>query len=239
VPASFEAAWTIADGIEGWLTPGQGRTLFEAAAAVPDGEAVIEVGSHRGKSTILLASGLREGAVLTAIDPFDDPRWGGGAASLEVFEANLAQAGVREQVRLVRGLSGDVAATWTGPPVGLVWIDGAHDRASVLADIDGWGAHLADGGAMLLHDAFSAIGTTEAVLQRLWWSRRYRYVGCVRTLVAFRKERRSVLQAVGDAARLSRRLAFFSRMLAIKIARRRDLQGLERRFMREPNEPLI
>jgi hypothetical protein len=29
------------------------------------------------------------------------------------------------------------------------------------------------------------------------------------------------------------------RMVAIKLARRRGLDGLERRLMREPNEPLI
>ena len=77
------------------------------------------------------------------------------------------------------------------------------------------------------------------MLQRLWFSRRYRYVRCVRTLLEFRKEDCSVLQASWDALRLSRRLVFFSRMVAIKLARRRGLGGLERRLMREPNEPLI
>ncbi|HEV3212291.1 MAG TPA: class I SAM-dependent methyltransferase [Acidimicrobiales bacterium] len=239
MPRTFEEAWSLADAVEGWLTPAQGRRLYDAARHVPRGQAVVEVGSHRGKSTILLAAGLPDGVVLTAIDPFDDPRWGGGAASLEVFEENLAKAGVEDRVQLRRELSGDVAAVWAGPPVGLAWIDGAHDRTSVLTDIDGWDAHLADDGVLLLHDAFSAVGTTEAVLQRLWWSRRYRYVGCVRTLVEFKKEPRTPWQALLDAASLSRRLGFFARMVAIKLARRRGMSGLERRLMRESNEPLI
>ena len=239
MPATFEEAWSLAEHVEGWLTPAQGRVLFDAAGRVEAGQAVVEVGSHRGKSTILLASGLHDDAVLTAIDPFDDPRWGGGPESLAIFERNVAAAGVADRVRLFRGRSGDAAAGWDGPPVGLAWIDGAHDRGSVLTDIDGWDAHLAAGGTLLLHDAFSAVGTTEAVLERLWWSRDYRYVGHVRTLVEFRKERRSALQAAGDAIRLGGRLGFFSRMLAIKLARRRGLGGLERRLMREPNEPLI
>lgn len=237
--ATFDEAWSVADAVEGWLTPAQGRALFEAAQRVPDGYAAVEVGSHRGKSTILLASGLRGGVQLTAVDPFDDPRWGGGKESLAIFEENLARAGLAARVGLYHGLSADAAASWQGPEVWLAWIDGAHDRTSVLVDIDAWDAHLAPGGSMLLHDAFSAIGTTEAVLQRLWFSRRYRYVGCVRTLVEFRKEDRSVLQAAGDALRLSGRLIFFARMVAIKLARRRGLGGLERRLMREPNEPLI
>ena len=225
--------------MEGWLTEQQGRALYNAAAEVSPGRAAIEVGSHRGKSTILLASGLSDGVTLTAIDPFDDPRWGGGPESLTVFQSNLERAGVADRVSLHRGLSGEAASSWPGPPVALAWIDGAHDRASVLVDIDGWDRHLVDGGTMLLHDAFSAIGTTQAVLRRLWWTRDYRYVGCERTLVAFRKEHRGVLGAFVDAARLSPRLVFFARMIAIKLARRRGLTGLERLFMRGENEPLI
>jgi predicted O-methyltransferase YrrM len=239
VPPTFDEAWALASDVEGWLTPAQGRLLFDAAGEVPVGQGVVEVGSHRGKSTILLAAGLRDGVTLTAIDPFDDPRWGGGPESLAVFTENLDRAGLADRVTLFRGLSGDAARSWDGPPVGLAWIDGAHDLASVLIDIDGWDPRLAEGGTLLVHDAFSALGTTEAVLRRLWWSRRYRYVGCERTLVEFKKESRSLGAAASDAARLSRRLAFFARMVSIKLARRRGHPRLERLFMHTENEPLI
>lgn len=239
MPASFDEAWSVASGVEGWLTRAQAEALYDAAAQVAPGGAVVEIGSHRGKSTIVLAAALADGVGLTAVDPFDDPRWGGGPESLEVFEENLARAGVAERVSLYRGLSEEAAATWDGPSVDLAWIDGAHDEASVLKDIDGWGGHLRDGGTLMLHDAFSAIGTTQAVLRRLWLTREFRYVRSVRTLVEFRKERRTPLEALGGAARLSPRLGFFTRMVAIKLARRRGLGGLERRLMREPNEPLI
>lgn len=239
MPESFDEAWTLASDAEGWLTEAQGRRLFEAARRVSAGEAVVEVGSHHGKSTILLASGLADGATMTAIDPFDDPRWGGGPEALASFLGNLQRAGVSDKVTLYRGLSADAARAWKGPKVGLAWIDGAHDVASVLDDLDGWGPHLAVGGRLLVHDAFSAIGTTRAVLRRLWWTRRYRYVGCERTLVEFAREDETNLDALVDAVRLSRRLAFFSRMVAIKLARRRGLHGLEHAFMRGDNEPLI
>lgn len=239
MPTSFEAAWSSAAAAEGWLTEAQGRWLFDAAARVPAGEAVVEVGSHHGKSTILLASGLPAGTTLTAIDPFDDPRWGGGPDALAAFESNLERAGVRDRVVLARALSADVAASWSGAPVGLAWIDGAHDLKSVLADLDGWIPRLAPGGLLVLHDAFSAIGTTKAVLRRLWWNRSLRYAGCERTLVAFVREDRTHLEALVDAARLARRLPFFARMVGIKLARRRHWPRIERALMRGEHEPLI
>jgi predicted O-methyltransferase YrrM len=239
VPATFDEAWTLASQAEGWLTEAQGRLLFGAAGQVSDGEAVVEIGSHHGKSTILLALGLRPGATMTAVDPFDDPRWGGGPEAFEAFRRNLERAGVSDRVTLYRGLSADAARSWTGPEVGLAWLDGAHDLRSVLEDIDGWCPRVARGGRLLVHDAFSAIGTTKAVLRRLWWNRSFRYVGCERTLVVFEKEDRSVLGAIADALRMSRRLVFFARVVGIKLARRRNLPKVESFLMRVPNEPLI
>jgi predicted O-methyltransferase YrrM len=236
---TFDEAWAFARDVEGWLTPAQARVLFDAASLVPPGQAIVEIGSHRGKSTILLAAGMSEGVTLTAVDPFDDPRWGGGPESLDAFEKNLDAAGVRDRVTLFRGLSGDAARTWDGPTVGLAWIDGAHDLASVLIDLDGWGPHVAPRGMLLVHDAFSALGTTEAVLRRLWWSRSYRFVGAERTLVQFQKVDRSTKESVRDALELSRRLPFFARMVAIKLARRGGHDRAEQLFMRGDNEPLI
>jgi hypothetical protein len=236
---TFEDAWKFASDADGWLSERQAQALFDAAGVVPVGQCVVEVGSHCGKSTIMLAAGLRDGVRLHAIDPFDDVRWGGGPDALVAFEENLEAAGLRDRVTLVRGLSGDAARSWAGPEVGLAWIDGAHDLSSVLVDLDGWGPRIAEGGLLYLHDAFSAIGTTEAVLRRLWFSSDYRYLGCERTLVRFRKELLSTSEAVQSGLSLSRRLPFFARMVAIKAARRSGHPSIERKLMRIDNEPLI
>jgi predicted O-methyltransferase YrrM len=236
---TFEDAWKFASHAEGWLSEPQAQALFDAAGQVPVGQCAVEVGSHCAKSTIMLAAGLRDGVGLTAVDPFDDERWGGGPGALVDFEGNLETAGLRDRVTLVRGRSGEAARAWAGPEVGLAWIDGAHDLASVLIDIDGWGAHLAEGGLLYIHDAFSALGTTEAVLRRLWFSSDFRYIGCERTLVEFRKERLSRSAAIRSGLSLSRRLPFFVRMVAIKAARRSGHRSIERMLMRSDNEPLI
>jgi predicted O-methyltransferase YrrM len=236
---TFDDAWKIANEIDGWLLERQGRALFEAAGRVPGGASAVEIGSHRGKSAVLIAMGLPEGVRLTAVDPFDDPRWGGGPESLTLFQSNLEKAGVSGRVDLFKGLSEEASAQWAGLPVGFLWVDGAHDLESTLKDFDGWMPHLKRGAELYVHDAFSAVGTTRAILRRFWFSENVRYVGSERTLAKFMVEPLTLRQRLISTIGIASQLPFFSRMVAIKLARRRGLHGLERRFMREDNEPLI
>ena len=236
---TFEDAWTIANEVDGWLLERQGRALFEAAGRVPPGSVAVEIGSHRGKSAVLIAMGLAGDARLTAVDPFDDPRWGGGPESLNLFQENLAKAGVSAKVDLFKGLSEEASAKWTGLPVGFLWVDGAHDLGSTLKDFDGWMPHLMSGAELYVHDAFSAVGTTRAILRRFLFAPNVRYIGSERTLAKFKVEPLTLQQRIISALGMASRLPFFARMVAIKLARRRGHHGLERRFMREDNEPLI
>jgi len=236
---TFEEAWRYASEIEGWLLYEQGRALFEAAQSVAVGTCAVEIGSHRGKSAAIIALGLPVGVRLTAVDPFDDPRWGGGPESLAIFQRNLATAGVTDRVDLFKGLSEEASRQWDGPPVGLLWVDGAHDLESTLKDFDGWMPHMAPGSRLYVHDAFSAVGTTRAILRRFFLSAHVRFLGCERTLAKFEVGTFTLRQRIASAIGITRRLGFFSRMVAIKLSRRRGLHRLERRFMKIDNEPLI
>jgi len=239
VTISFEEAWARSESVEGWLTREQGEALFVAAGTVRPGYAAVEIGSHHGKSAILIAGNLPEGVSLTAVDPFDDPRWGGGTDSLDAFRRNIAAADLGERIELFRGLSEDASRSWKGPLVSFLWVDGAHDLESTLKDFDGWMPHMAPGGLIYVHDAFSAVGTTRAIFQRFWGSRTIEYLGCERTLAQFRVRRLSPLGQLSSGLRMLPRLVFFTRMIAIKVSRRRGWHSLERRFMRVENEPLI
>ena len=92
----------VAD-VEGWMTPGQASTLFDAARRCPDGGRIVEIGSFRGRSTIVLASAAAPGVEIVAIDPHAGNDRGPqeidgyadeAAGDHEVFNANLAAAGV-------------------------------------------------------------------------------------------------------------------------------------------------
>jgi hypothetical protein len=82
-----------------------------------------------------------------AVDPFEDPRWGGGQESHAVLLENLARAGLEDRVEVFRGTSEEAAGAWDGSRVGLLFVDGAHDRPSVLLDLDRWEPFVAGGDA--------------------------------------------------------------------------------------------
>jgi hypothetical protein len=182
---SFAGAWAAASGVEGWLTEAQGRRLFAAAGAVPAGGRIVEIGSFRGRSAIVLARGARPGVEVVCIDPHLGSDRGPqeiaarpalGEEDLAAFRTNLERAGVDDRVRHVRDFSALALRAFDGP-VDLLFVDGAHRFGPARADLVRWGARVPDGGRMLVHDAFSSIGVTLALLTVTVPRRSWRYTG--------------------------------------------------------------
>lgn len=145
----------------GFLTETEGRFLGLAAACTPAQGVEVEIGSFKGKSTVILAKVAQHygQASVVAIDPhtFDNPelaehRASPGASSYQAFLANLDAAGVAASVEAHRAHSTDVAAGWNRP-IRLLWIDGNHTYAGAKADFDGFMPHLVPGGIIAFHDA--------------------------------------------------------------------------------------
>ena len=221
-----DAALVAIDGVEGWLTEAQARRLWAAAARVPPGGRIVEIGSYRGRSTIVLAGAAPPGVEVVAIDPHAGndrgPRqWTGtaseGEADRAAFLANLERAGVADRVRHVPRFSQQALDAVAGS-VDLLYIDGAHRFRPAALDIDRWGARLAPGGALLIHDAFSSVGVTLAIGRHLLTGRRFRYLGRSGSLAEYRRED---LRGPARAAAAGRQLAalpWFARNLVVKAA---------------------
>jgi hypothetical protein len=132
------------------------------------------------------------------------------------FERNLVAAGVRHRVRHVRQFSANAHEAVHGT-IDVLYIDGAHRYAPARADIRDWGARVADDGAMLIHDSFSSVGVTMAILRELVFSSRFRYVGRSRSLAEYRADLRPGLRArSGNARRQLAQLGWFTRNVALK-----------------------
>lgn len=209
--------------------------LFRAAESVAPSRAIVEIGSHHGRSTIILASAGPDDVPFVAIDPYDDRRWGGGSPGLAAFEANLMSCGLRDRVELIRSYGADVGSSWDGLPVGLLFIDGAHDYRSVSTELVTWLPHLSPDATVVMHDAFLTTGVTRAIFRHMFLNREFACTGHARSMVRF--ERRAGSRTLGRLRMLSR-LPWFARNLCIKYARRRRWDRLERLLGSERGLPL-
>lgn len=219
---------TLADvrDVEGWLTDDQIRTLWKQASVLRPPARVVEIGSYRGRSTIVLARALDPATELVAIDPHAGNDRGpqefeGFADEAEsdhrIFLANLEKAGVDGRVRYVRRSSQDALDEVEGT-VDLLFIDGAHRFRPARADIAGWGPKVAEGGTMLVHDAWSAIGVSLALLLEVAFGAEFEYLGRVGTLAQYRRRRLSLWERARNGARHLAELPWFARNLVIKAA---------------------
>lgn len=215
----------VAD-VQGWMSPGQASTLYDAANGCPDGGTIVEIGSFQGRSTIVLASATASDVSVIAIDPHAGNDRGpqeydgfeqAAADDHDTFIANLERAGVRDRVRHVRMFS-DAALGEIEGAVDVLYIDGAHRYAPARADIRDWGARVGDGGTMLIHDSFSSIGVTLAILRELLLGSRFRYVGRSRSMTIYRADLAGGWGARGsNALRQLAQLPWFVKNLLLKL----------------------
>jgi SAM-dependent methyltransferase len=224
--------------VPGWLTDAQATRLWERAAALHGPGTIVEIGSYRGRSTIVLARAAGAGVEVVAVDPHAGNDRGpqqlaadvaAGEADHTAFLANLESAGVASQVRHVQAPS-QAALDAVDGPVDVLYVDGAHRYAPARDDIARWGARVVPGGTLLVHDAFCSVGVTLALLRLVVFGRSFRYAGRAGSLAEYRCDPVAGLGRVRNAGRQLAQLGWFARNLAIKVALTARLRGVARRL---------
>ncbi|MDQ1722653.1 MAG: hypothetical protein QOI26_2387 [Pseudonocardiales bacterium] len=220
--SDFEAVFDQVREIGGWLTEAQARTLWNEARRVPAGGLIVEIGSHQGRSTVVLAAAAPQARVV-AIDPFVGGAMFGGLATRDRFQANLDQAGLAGRVELRQAKSTQLRPSWT-EPIGLLYIDGKHDYWTLSDDLR-WSRFLPDGARICIHDAYSSIGVTLGLLRHVLPSGRLRYLDRTGSLARF-----EIVAAVSGADRLRilAELPWWLRNVGIKVLLRLRLYPLAR-----------
>lgn len=150
----------LVSGLEGYLGDREMRLLALFAALPTASGEVLEIGSFKGKSTIVLAKAaqLAGQKSIVAVDPLTspavtDPSLRGEASGWKDFEANLRRAGVFDQVEFYRECSSDLALKWNPQrKIRLLWIDGDHTYRGAKLDFDLFRPFLADGAVLAMHD---------------------------------------------------------------------------------------
>ena len=127
IPPQAADAFQFPYDVDGWLSYSEGRALFDLAA----GKDVLEIGSYCGRSTCCIGQSARS---VVCVDPFDGRATGAEQNTLDAFLENIGRYGVMGKVTSHVGTSGEVLPNLPRGSADLVFIDGAHDAASVWAD---------------------------------------------------------------------------------------------------------
>jgi predicted O-methyltransferase YrrM len=226
--SGFEDALAAVRDVEGWLSDDQARVLWDRARSVPPGGQIVEIGSYRGRSAVVLARAAAGAASVVAIDPHAGDDRGPqqirgsaeeGDADNAAFVANLERAGVAGSVRHVRRASAEALGEVDGA-IDLLYVDGAHRLGPARDDIVRWGDRVRPGGSLLIHDAFSSIGVTLALASTLFGGRDYAYGGRTRSLAEYRRVATPLRPAerARNAARQVAELPWFARNVLVKVA---------------------
>ena len=220
---SFEDVWHRADGVPGWLKRGQAELLWDEALALPAAATVLEIGSHQGRSTVVLGEAMRRsGGRVIAVDPFVEGRLFGGLSTRAKLEGHLAENDLTGVVELVADYSTRLRPTWRRP-FDLLYIDGKHDYWTLSDDLR-WSEHLPAGGGIVVHDSFSSIGVTLGLVRHVLFSRRIAYERRSDSQALFRVRR----PTAADRLRLLGQLPWWVRNVGLKVLLRLRLRALAR-----------
>jgi len=165
IPADLETvlneAWEATRKVPGHLTEKEARFLGLLAACAPARGTIVEIGSFKGRSTVMLAKVASHygcGPVV-AIDPHNSPillhhQANREASSYQDFLDSIHAAGVAAHVEPHAAYSKDIANSWNRP-IRVLWIDGDHSYEGAKSDLDGFFPHLVPHGVVAFHDALN------------------------------------------------------------------------------------
>ncbi|WP_072481954.1 class I SAM-dependent methyltransferase [Amycolatopsis australiensis] len=215
------------------MTRAQGEALWNAVRRLEKGGTVLEIGSHQGRSTIVLGAAARTvGATVIAVDPFVDGRLFGGSPTRRLFERNIRRAGLDDVVELVAAHSTKLRPDWDRP-LQLLHIDGKHDYWTYTDDLR-WSAYLPPGAEILVHDCFSSVGVTLGTIAKVLFGRRYTYVDRTASLARFRL----APPPARARLRLVAQLPWFLRNVVVKVLLRLRLRPAARLLGHDsPDDP--
>lgn len=190
---NIQETQAFAQSIDGWLLNCEGRVLYRLAKRCGHRGVIVEIGSWQGKSTVWLAAGTQTATQrkIYAIDPHTgsqehQDQEGKGVWTLDRFKENLQRSGLGDRVVPLVKMSWD-ALQDVSEPIELLFIDGAHDEASVLKDFHDWSPKVVENGVIAFHDTIGWPGPRAVVKEHLFFGRHFADTGFLGSICWGRK----------------------------------------------------
>ena len=184
--------------VGGWLTEAEGLFLYDTARKIKTGNAIVEVGSWKGKSTICLGNGSRDGNKIKifAVDPHigssEHHKMLGKVDTFKEFKQNINRAGIAEFVEPIRDTSKNATKNFN-QRIEFAFIDGAHEYSFVRLDFKLWFPKVMNDGVLAFHDSWHFIGPNLATAIPILTSSKIKNPRLVDTITYFEKVERNSL----------------------------------------------
>jgi len=142
----------VIGNVEGFFYENEAILLANWAQHVPD--VIVELGTYRGRSAIILALASPATTRIYCVDAHiktDGDPYPFGDEDRAAFLKNLVNFGVAGKVHPIDLNSHDAWKAWT-EPITMLWIDAGHSCADVKEDIEGWLPFVRADGLVAFHD---------------------------------------------------------------------------------------
>jgi len=162
VKPDFDDIWERMKGVDGWLSREEAQVLYAKTALGDANQIVVEIGTHRGRSTALLALANPDSKIIT-VDPYTEQlslnspysnrhteRIDCGEVSRKEFVKNMNQLGIKNYEQIIS--TSQEASGLLKFQIDTLYIDGMHDIKNVTQDYDLWAPKVKAGGCIILHD---------------------------------------------------------------------------------------
>ncbi|MCD6109210.1 class I SAM-dependent methyltransferase [bacterium] len=185
--------------LEGWLTDKEADILYRLAKSCPNNGVIVEIGSWKGKSTVCLGEGSKDGNKIEiyAIDPHTgssrhkdshEKIW-----TFNEFKKNIEDAQVDDIVEPIVKTSEDASKDFN-KPVAFIFIDGAHDYDFIRLDFDVWFPKVVEGGVMAFHDTIGWPGVKKVVAKSVYKSKYFKDVKFIDSITYAKKVKQNSLK---------------------------------------------
>ncbi len=239
LPAEFdgfvENLLTEVETVEGYLSPNEIRFLALLAACPTTAGEILEIGSFKGKSTIILAksAALSGKTTVHAVDPMiapseTDPDLRGDDSSFPDFQKNIEAHKVSENIEFHQKFSYELAQNWD-KPLRFLWIDGDHTYKGTKLDFDGFAGHLSDGAIVAIHDVLHEFeGGIRVFMEDILLSPNFGACGFVGSIAwaQFHKDEKKGWEFRTEKMKLYKRL---SRLIPFVVFKK-ELKGVEKKI---------